>query len=234
MQKKLTVLFTFAIFVLVMVWAITPAQAHCTLNPTHDDGHHKKNPCIEEDEGDIVRYDVTVSGDLFPKDGSLQIYEGTDGGGRSKPVNVPFQFLNLDLSFFVDEFDLRDVGEDRGTSCFAAAPVDGHNASSMTISQEKDGMAIVKYHFKGFGDDETVDNPGNVVVAGTEVGYLLEMFDGAFDNEWRPSSGVTTTATLTKWEMSINGTGGVRNIACTGEGVFTDDPGQTIEVKLKE
>jgi len=29
MQKKLTVLFAFAIFVLVVGWAITPAQAHC-------------------------------------------------------------------------------------------------------------------------------------------------------------------------------------------------------------
>ena len=67
MQKKLTVLFAFAIFVLVVGWAITPAQAHCSLNPTHDKGHHKKNPCKEGEEGDIVRYNVTVEGDLFPK-----------------------------------------------------------------------------------------------------------------------------------------------------------------------
>jgi len=39
MQKKLTVLFAFAIFVLVMGWAITPAQAHdCS---RHDDKTHK-------------------------------------------------------------------------------------------------------------------------------------------------------------------------------------------------
>ncbi len=222
MQKKLTVLFAFAIFVLIVGWAVTPVQAHCSLNPTHDEGHHKKNPCIEGDEGDIVRYDVTVSDDLSPKGGSLQIYEGTDGGGKSKPVNVAFQFLNLDLSFFVEEFDRPDDGEDRGTSCFAEAPHDGHNASSMTISQEKDGMAIVKYHFKGFGDDGTVDVDGNVVVDGTEVGYLLEMFDGTFEgDDWRPATeGEITTATLTSWEMSINGTGGVRNIACIGEGSF--------------
>jgi len=29
MQKKLTILFAFAIFVLVVGWAVTPAQAHC-------------------------------------------------------------------------------------------------------------------------------------------------------------------------------------------------------------
>ncbi len=39
MQKKLTVLFAFAIFVLVVGWAITPVQAHC--EPPHD---HKKCP----------------------------------------------------------------------------------------------------------------------------------------------------------------------------------------------
>jgi len=32
MQKKLTVLFAFAIFVLVLGWAITPVQAHCKKN----------------------------------------------------------------------------------------------------------------------------------------------------------------------------------------------------------
>ncbi len=36
MQKKLTVLFAFAIFVLVVGWAITPVQAHH--NPGHSRG----------------------------------------------------------------------------------------------------------------------------------------------------------------------------------------------------
>ena len=63
MQKHLTVLFAFAIFVLLVGWAVTPAQAHCSLNPTHNE-KHKTDPCIEG-EGDMVIYHVTVSGDLF-------------------------------------------------------------------------------------------------------------------------------------------------------------------------
>ncbi len=39
MQKKLTVLFMFAMFVLVVGWAITPAQAHCSGDPNHNAKH---------------------------------------------------------------------------------------------------------------------------------------------------------------------------------------------------
>ncbi len=41
MQKKLTILFAFAIFVLVLGWAITPVQA----NPADADGCHNHKPC---------------------------------------------------------------------------------------------------------------------------------------------------------------------------------------------
>ena len=60
-----------------------------------------------------------------------------------------------------------------------------------------------RYVFTGYAEDGT-----------TEVRYLLEMFNGTFVGEWRPVA--TTTVNLTSWEMSIEGTGGVKNIACTG------------------
>jgi len=66
MQKKLTVLFAFAIFVLVVGWALTPAQAH-TGNPCP---HEPKNPDHKHCTGDP------------PLD---------DGGGGPVPVTVTFR-----------------------------------------------------------------------------------------------------------------------------------------------
>ena len=51
MQKKLTVLVVFATFVLVMVWAVTPAQAHtkfCGSQPTHK---HCSEPAPDDGDG---------------------------------------------------------------------------------------------------------------------------------------------------------------------------------------
>ncbi len=65
MQKKLMVLFTFAIFVLVVGWAITPAQAHGTFeNCLHkkDSHNHCQPPNGDpppDDEGD--RYSAMVT-----------------------------------------------------------------------------------------------------------------------------------------------------------------------------
>ena len=50
MQKNLTVLFAFAIFVLIVGWAITPVQAHCSDDPTHN-AKHKNDPCIPDGGG---------------------------------------------------------------------------------------------------------------------------------------------------------------------------------------
>ena len=52
MQKKLTVLFAFAIFVLLVGWAVTPAQAHCKKNhanagPPHCNG----DPPLDDGDG---------------------------------------------------------------------------------------------------------------------------------------------------------------------------------------
>ncbi|MEE8115244.1 MAG: hypothetical protein V3T23_12935, partial [Nitrososphaerales archaeon] len=61
MQKKLTVLFAFAIFVLVVGWAITPAQAHCVKVGVHSGDHpHCNNDGAGPEGGGL--YDVTVLG----------------------------------------------------------------------------------------------------------------------------------------------------------------------------
>ena len=161
-------------------------------------------------------YDVTMTGDLFfippfaddgyPDPG--QVYVGSDGGGRSKPVNLGFQGITLDMSFF---FENTQFGA-KGITCFTAAPVDGMNTIAITISKEKDGTPSLRYWFTGHGDD------------GTEVNYLLELFredDETFEGDWRPAPGPepdnTTTAEFTNWDMSMN-SGGNKAFACTGNG----------------
>ena len=203
MQKKLTNLFAFAIFMLVVGWAVTPAQANCPHMGRTDHPHCRNQGGTGAQGGGL--YDVTVLGPDVSQGDILMPFTGHDGGGRSKPVNVGFQFINLDLSFFFNKFD------NRGMDCFNGAPVDDMDDStdvtptSMTISQEKDGSPIVQYWFTGYGDNGT-----------TEVRYLLEMFGGTMDilDPWRPV-GETTTVHLTSWEISINGN---NEFACTSSG----------------
>ncbi len=228
MQKKLTVLFAFAIFVLVVGWTITPVQAHC-MGDVHTGDHvHRTKDVPNQNEGNDKgsTYNVTVLGPDVPLKDTSMPFTGNDGGGRSKPVNnVIFQFIDLDLSFFSDPIEStgNDPIDPTG-NCFAGAPV---IFTSMTISQEKDGSPIVQYWFTGFGND----------VTGTKVDYLLEMFGGTEDinGKWRPTmDSPLTVVDLRSWEMSINGK---LEIACIGEGNFTggqENPGQTIEVELKE
>jgi len=69
MQKKLTVLFAFAIFVLVVGWAITPVQAHCKPNGPHV-AHCNGDP-PPEDGGANIRVKVDfrdASGDRLMSD----------------------------------------------------------------------------------------------------------------------------------------------------------------------
>ena len=194
MLKKSPILFALAVLVLAVGWPITPAQAHCKGPHTGNHPH-----CL--DPGST--YDVTMTGDLSFIDPPL--YVGTDGGGRSKPVNVGFQVIKIDMSFFDDKFGLG-----RGEKCFAEAPVEGMNTIAITISQEKDLSASLRYWFTAHGDD------------GTVINYLLEMFDGFFVpfDGWRPAPTNSTTTTFTSWEMSMN-SGGKKKIACTGTGNFS-------------
>ena len=154
--------------------------------------------------GDDTKYDVTVSGDLKPKPNTTTTFVGHETGGRSKTVRVD-EFMDLDLSFFIDEFNQDQPGQDRGTNCFAEAPLFPlvGFSTEMAIREERDTSALVQISFAGFADNGE-----------TQVNYALEMF-GVFIGDWRPVD-ATTTVMLTSWEMSINNGGGVKNIACLG------------------
>lgn len=166
-----------ALFALIVGWPQAPAEAHCAGRHTGDHPH-----CTGDGGGGGGEYDVTVSGDLSFAD----TLTGVDGGGSSKPVNVYFQFPELDLGFFFDKFGGVD-GLD-GQRCFSGAHW-GDSGSAITISQLRDDSARVRIWFRGFGRDGE-----------TEVKYQLVMSGGFPDPEdWPPA--VETTAVLTDWYM---------------------------------
>lgn len=182
-----------AIFILLFGAAITPVWAHC--NP--DGVHSGKHPHCTNTSGPAGggRYDVRLPA------WSDTTFAGHEGGGRTKPVIVGFQYMDTDLTFFFDKFGSDQFGLERGQHCFVTAPVLG-NQTSMQIFREKDGKAAVQYFFTGFDD------------SGTDmVDYLLEM-SGTFDGKWRPDD-KTTTVNLTSWEMSSNGNDASN---CTSDG----------------
>ncbi len=204
MLKKSPILFALAVFVVAVGWPITPVQAHCKEGTPHFGDHPH---CTAEE----TTYKVTMTDDLVFGEES---YVGTDGGGKSKPVHVNFQDAIIDLSFFFDKFGENQVGEQRGEACFAAAPVVGMNTIAITILQEKDGTATLHYWFTSYGDDFDAEDG-----TGTEIDYLLELFDGTFVGApWRPDefADQETTAIFEKWDMSMNS--GKNKIACTETG----------------
>ena len=83
MQKKLTVLFAFAIFVLVLGWSITPAPAHCKKSePPHHDGKCGGvggDPTIGLCQAALCIADVGKSGSDTP---ARQFASQFDGGGH--------------------------------------------------------------------------------------------------------------------------------------------------------
>jgi hypothetical protein len=221
MQKKSTLLFV-SIFVLLFI-GLSDYGYGCHREV---DGvrilHGKVEDCDDRTVESGDRYNVKVDGDLS----SDQTFVGRDGGGRNKPVQVYFQFVDLidtdDLTSFFSDLSLFD-GD--GADCFGAAPVEG-NVSSIRITQDKDGLAYVTYWFTGHGRNPA--DPANP----TEITYLLEMFDGVFSGDpWRPDHMTTVTFSndlQSSWEISINGN---NPIACTDIGVFTVDQDQTIVVE---
>jgi len=100
MQKKLTVLFAFAIFVLVVGWAITPAQAHCKKN--HQGSHIH---CTQDDPDFGLRKKPVpltatfddVGGDNLQSDESGTYVHKEDGmkvtAGGALPFRIQVGFL---------------------------------------------------------------------------------------------------------------------------------------------
>ena len=209
MLRKSLILFAIVGFVLAVGWPITPVQAHCKKLHSDPDHPHCRNDGTGPAGGST--YDVTMMGDL---NFDALSYEGLDGGGKSKPVNLDFQPIEIGLvAFFEDEAVHFGREIDEIISCFGDAPLMG-NTIAITISQEKGGKASLNYWFTGRGADGTTSGAD-----GTPIRYLLEMRDAEFVGEWRPSLSEPTVATFVSWEMSIDGNKN-HKIACTGSGSF--------------
>ena len=82
MPRKLTILFSFAVFVLVLGWAITPAQAHECVNHNRPDHPH----CINGGVTDDI---------------SVRVFNSTD-------ISVP-QATDTILTFDSERWDTDDI-----------------------------------------------------------------------------------------------------------------------------
>jgi len=78
MQKKLTAFFAFAIFVLLVGWAITPAQAHCNGVMEHEDKHKNCPDSGGGGGGGTVPLCVTLTGGKVTPDGSEPYCHGEE------------------------------------------------------------------------------------------------------------------------------------------------------------
>ena len=214
MQKKLTVLFAFAIFVLVVGWAVTPAQAHC---PKKDgavhSGNHPHCTKIGTEDGEYsVAIDEAVEGQ------SDDLWRLSSGGKQIGLGNLSGQVIGqLDLSFFTVPTPGGPFSTTRGINCFSNSDVELSPQAS--IKKGRRGRAEGHFWFGGKTDDGV-----------TTVLYALDVF-GLFEQGaiWPPSS--TTSMVMTDWEIRVEGEGDVvKNISCIGEGKFDDFGPDTMNI----
>lgn len=111
-----------------------------------------------------------------------------------------------DLSFFtrVDgDFD------EKGATCFQV-PTVIHQGS---VAQGRGGRAESRFFFEGFTHTEVA---GEFV----EINYQLQLIgDFVPDDPWPPTDNMTTTLTMTTWELSASNEGqAIKDISCIGKG----------------
>ena len=186
MQKKLTVLFAFAIFVLVVGWAITPAQAG---------GPHAIHGGGRGD--DVSEYDVMIGGDVTSSSndtwfGPFPSRKIIGRGFRSGP---PFA---LDLSFFT--VINGPFFEDRGEQCFGSESVPLFPQAF--VQRGGGGRAEGHLWFEGctdLGRSVTGECVDPVVL------YVLKLF-GSFESpkDWPPAV-LTNTLTMNDWAIEREG-----------------------------
>lgn len=110
MQKKLTVLFAFAIFVLVVGWAITPISAHCKQKGPHV-AHCNGDPAPDDGGGTIP---VTVTfrdafGDTIKSDSEL-ILDGNPNGADTTVCVDTDEDNVVDKCPYIDKEDKVGTG----------------------------------------------------------------------------------------------------------------------------
>ncbi len=114
MQKILTILFAFAIFVLIVGWAITPAQADC---PHRDDPNHRHCQGVSEGDGDIMIVDSSDPPKQvgkfidFSNEGVMALVAFNAADGRTFVLSVNRTGFTRGRLFFTSR-DCGDAGED--------------------------------------------------------------------------------------------------------------------------
>ena len=204
MQKKLTILFAFAIFVLVVGWAITPTKAHAN--------HCDKKPEHKHCNGEPVDDGNVVSAITFTVTGDLEGVECQEDVPIKNGTHVLSTSTNLTgFTFFRDIFDDR-FGNDAGTNCF---PEDSY-------------LAFFQLGKIGGIDPQLAFYPSAKTIDGDAVGYNLQLTDSMDSSFVVPQNGEIETFVFDSWEMKANGQNS--HSACKGEGVFSFANVVTVEV----
>ena len=210
MQKKLTVLFAFATFVLIVGWAITPAQAHC--QGVHSGDHRH---CQDE----VAEYSVMISGAVSGSGTSWQECN-TRGGKCIRGVDAQG---DLTLSFFTGPDS--PFSEGRGENCFTNSELS--LSPQARIQQGRGGSrADGHFWFEGWTYDNLVNEPVQVL-------YVLNVFGNFLpgSDDLPPSDDETTSMEMTHWEIRVENEGHViTNISCIDEGTFNDGDLMFIDV----
>lgn len=126
--------------------------------------------------------------------------------------------MRLDLTYFQGvTFKVADDGLDCFSDGLYGGPGEG---GSMHIIQERDGSGSATAWIHGATANDGV----------TDVKYRLDVV-GVFDDEtnWPPALATFNTLRITGWEMSSEGKGKLKNVSCTGAGVFPNPTSIRVE-----
>ncbi len=209
MQKKLTVLFAFAIFVLV-VGLQTDSYA---------DHKRNHNPGGGGGGGDkvVAEYSVEIKGAVSGHSFDNWLTLSAHGITWSDPHGLAGEFTVDEGETTAFTYFIKNINN--GDECFGDVEWLYGN-----FNQRK-GSAGGSLWFEGCTDEGT-DMDGNCF---TEVVYVLHVFGDPDGSDWpRPSSDAPPISfDMTRWEMGLNnGQSDLFNISCIDEGNFADSDSQ--------
>jgi len=206
MQKKLTVLFAFAIFVLVLGLQTDSYADH---KPKHNPGGGGGGDKV------VAEYSVEITGAVSGHSLNDWPEQGGNGIGWGDPNDLAGQFT--EWSYFETAIEFNGFG----INCFGESPISPLEIQFAGLRQRK-GSAEGSFWINGWTAD------GKIPVV-----YLLDVLGTPIDTDWpRPSEkGDTTSSDMTKWEMGLkNGQPDLKDISCIGEGTFDVLNSMTIKV----
>ena len=165
MQKKLTILFTFAIFVLVVGWGITPAQAN---PPPHDHGGGG---------GGSETATVHLAGSMFTTEIALPV-----NVSQATPKWIRFGNINFDLDSdpIVLDFNTSDCSE------FSGDFEIGDQAAfenELVTAEIASGSFIVNFDRRNGTGDLLIQYMGDLGGNGTRIAFNNQFGDTHMVNE---------------------------------------------------